>query len=109
VTAVEVAIADLWQAPIEASRPQLDQERVDYYVANLDAATPITVFDTGDELLLADGYHRVEAAARLRRATIRADVRSGSRSDALRFAVELAGHQRGLSRQQVIDAIKRRG
>jgi hypothetical protein len=55
------------------------------------------VFETEDGVLLVDGYHRV-AAAKLRGAeTVTADVRRGSRSDALRVAAELAAVQRGIS------------
>jgi hypothetical protein len=39
----------------------------------------------------------------------RAEVREGKRSDALQFAIGFAQRQRGLSRQQVLDAIARRG
>jgi hypothetical protein len=105
---VEVNIGDLLQGPIEASRPHLDPERVDYYCANLDRATPVTVFDSGDGLLLADGYHRVAAAQRVGRTTIRADVRRGNRSEALHFAIDLAKQQRNLTEKQAIDAIRRR-
>jgi hypothetical protein len=40
------------------------------YTRRLDEAQPVTVFDSGDELILADGYHRVEAARQLGRTTI---------------------------------------
>jgi ParB-like chromosome segregation protein Spo0J len=66
------------------------------------------VYDTGDALILADGYHRVEAARRLGRTTIKAEVRRGSRTDALRFAVALSKEQRGLTASQALSAIKKR-
>lgn len=108
VSVVEVNIVDLAQGPVEASRSHLDPERVEHYVEHLDDATPVTVFDNGDQLLLADGYHRVAAAQRLGRSTIRAHVMRGNRGDALRFAVELAKQQRGLTEQQAVEAIRRR-
>jgi ParB-like chromosome segregation protein Spo0J len=74
---------------------------------SLDVSAPVTVFDTGDELFLADGHHRVEAARRLGRMTIEANVRRGSRHDALEFAIELARDQRGLSRDEVRAALCR--
>jgi hypothetical protein len=104
----EVAIADLEQEPIEASRPHLDPDRVSYYVEHLDESTPVTVFDIDGRLLLADGYHRVAAAQWLHRTTINGNVRTGTRRDALEFAAELAQQQRGLSREQVMAAITRR-
>jgi ParB-like chromosome segregation protein Spo0J len=41
------------------------------------------VFDTEEGLLLADGYHRVAAALKEGRKTVEAEVRRGSRHDAL--------------------------
>ena len=102
-----VEIAALRHQPIVDSRAHLNPRRVDQYMRALDEATPVTVFDTGDELILADGHHRVEAARRLGLATIEADVRRGSRHDALEFAIELARDQRGLSRDEVLSAIRR--
>jgi IMP dehydrogenase len=103
-----VTIADLAQEPIRQSRAHLDPERVAYYEEHLDDATPVVVYDIHGHLLLADGYHRVAAAQRLGRSSIRADVHSGERGDALRFAVEFAQKQRGLTEQQAVDAIMHR-
>jgi hypothetical protein len=104
----EVEIAALKQEPLVESRSHLDRGRVAAYTAQLDEAQPVTVFDTGHELILADGYHRVEAARQVGRATIKADVRRGSRSDALRFAVALSMDQRGVKDSEALSAIKRR-
>jgi len=104
----DVAIVDLLQEPIRRSRAHLDPERVAHYVGNLDDASPVVVYDIDGQLLVADGYHRVAAAQRLGRAAIRADVRAGDRADALRFAVELAQRQRGLTEEEVLAAIMRR-
>jgi hypothetical protein len=104
---VDVAIADLVQEPIGQSDAHLDPERVAYYVDHLDDSTPVVIYDVQGQLLLADGYHRVAAARRLGRKVISADVRGGTRADALRFAAELA-QQRGLPEEQVIAAIMRR-
>jgi ParB-like chromosome segregation protein Spo0J len=69
---------------------------------------PVVVFETEDGLLLADGYHRV-AAARLSGAdTIRADVRAGSRKDALDYAVEHASRQRHITLEQALERVRRR-
>ena len=48
---------------------------------------PVTVFNDNNRYLLADGFHRVMAAARIGRETIEASVEHGTRSDALRFAL----------------------
>jgi ParB-like chromosome segregation protein Spo0J len=102
-----IPIADLMREPIEASRSDLNADRVDHYMETLDDARPVTVFRTSTELILADGHHRVEAARRLGRTTIEADVRPGSRHDALQFAIDHAKEQRGLSEAEVITAIRR--
>jgi ParB-like chromosome segregation protein Spo0J len=74
----------------------------------LDQLPPVMVFESDDGLLLVDGYHRMEAARRLGRTVVRAQVRQGSREDALRFAVDLAAAERGMSKEQALDAIRRR-
>lgn len=106
---VDLPLSDLVQDSIELSRPHLDPERVSYYLEHLDESTPVVVFNVDGRMLLADGHHRVAAAERLGRATVRAEVREGGRSDALQFAIGLAQRQRGLSRQEIMDAIARRG
>lgn len=106
---IDLAISELAQDSLERSRPPLDLDRVSYYVEHLDESTPVAVFNVNGNLLLADGHHRVAAAEQLGRSTVRADVREGKQSDALQFAIDLAQRQRGLSRQQIVDAIARRG
>jgi hypothetical protein len=104
-----VDIADLAQAPIADNRRHIDGDRVGFYAAYLDEVAPVVVFDTGDQLLLADGYHRVAAAQQLGQAVIRADVRKGTRADALAFAVSLGQRQRGMTQDDVLRAIRQRG
>jgi hypothetical protein len=106
---IDLPISDLAQDSIERSRPLLDPDRVSYYLEHLDESTPVVVFNVDGLLLLADGHHRVAAAEQLGRSTVRADVREGQRSDALRFAVDLGQQQRELTKQQILDAIARRG
>jgi hypothetical protein len=109
MTVVLLDIAALAQAPIEGNRAHLNGDRVGYYLTHLDQAPPVVVFDTGAELLLADGYHRVAAAQQLGRGTIRAQVRRGTPRDALAFAVSLGVDQRGVTADEVRAAIRRRG
>jgi uncharacterized protein (DUF1015 family) len=104
----EVEIASLRSVPIAESKPHLNRERVAWYVDHLDEAEPVAVFELDDGLLLADGYHRVEAARQLGRTAIKADVRKGSAGDAIRFAVQHAQEQRGLSADDALAAIRRR-
>lgn len=106
---VDLPIADLAQESIERSRPHLDPDRVSYYLEHLDESAPVVVFNVNGLLLLADGHHRVAAAQQLGRSTVKAEVREGQRRDALQFAIDLGQHQRGLTEEQIIDAIARRG
>lgn len=48
---------------------------------------PIVVFDDGNGYILADGFHRVLAAVRNQFIDILADVRKGTRADALAYAL----------------------
>jgi hypothetical protein len=109
MSVIQVAIADLMQEPIREGRAHLHRDRVRYFLERLDQAPPVTVFDIDGHLLVADGHHRVEAAQRLGRDTIRADVRRGSRRDALRFAVDVGCQQRAMREEDVRAAIERRG
>jgi ParB-like chromosome segregation protein Spo0J len=64
-------------------RGGVDRAAVQSYMEVLDAMPPIVVFDGG---LVADGFHRVEAAKRLGRSKIEATVKRGDRTKALIFA-----------------------
>jgi ParB-like nuclease domain len=61
----------------------------EYAEALNDGATfpPITVFFDGEQYWLADGFHRVGAVKKLGLETITADVRQGTRRDAMLHAV----------------------
>lgn len=48
---------------------------------------PPVVFSSGDTLYLASGFHRVEGARRIGRASMMVDVREGTRNDALWFGL----------------------
>jgi hypothetical protein len=100
-------IADLLaDAPIEPEA-HLDAARVERYARMLDALPPVVVFDTPEGLLLADGYHRVAAARLLGSETVEAEVRSGSRHDALQYAAAVGAAQRGLSPEAATSYIER--
>jgi hypothetical protein len=104
----QLRIADfLANAPIDPEA-HLDAARVERYAEMLDALPPIVVFDTGEGLLLADGYHRVAAATRRGLETVEAEVRRGSRHDALRYAAAVGAAQRGISLEEAASYIRRR-
>jgi ParB-like nuclease domain len=82
------AMARLRIAELLANAPiypdaHLDAARVERYARTLDALPPVVVVDTPEGLLLADGYHRVAASRRLGLEEVEAEVRTGTRRDAL--------------------------
>ena len=105
---MDVDVAALTGNALAGPPRHLDEDKVSRYAQILDQMPPVVVFELDDGLLLVDGYHRVEAARRLGRAVVRAEVRQGSRADALRFAVDLAAAGRGVTKGQALDAIRRR-
>jgi hypothetical protein len=96
----------LANAPIDPEA-HLDAARVERYTRMLDVLPPAVVFDTAEGLLLADGYHRLAAARRLGLETVEAEVRSGSRHDALRYAARVGAAQRGISPEEAAYHIER--
>lgn len=104
----QLRIADLLtNTPIDPEA-HLDAARVELYTEMLDALPPVVVFDTGEDLPLADGYHRVAAARRRGLETVEAEVRFGSRHDALRYAAAVGAVQRGISPEDAASYIRRR-
>jgi hypothetical protein len=98
-----VRIAELLTTPLVDPEARLSAERVQRYVEN-PTQPPVVVFETTEGLLLSDGYHRV-AAARLRgEETVDAELRLGSRADALRYAAVTGASRRDIS---VGDALAR--
>jgi ParB-like chromosome segregation protein Spo0J len=90
-------IADiLATSPVDPER-HLDTERVEHYRRSIDSFAPVVVFDTEEGLLLADGYHRVAAALKEGRKTVEAEVRRGSRHDALEYAAGIGAARRHVS------------
>jgi uncharacterized ParB-like nuclease family protein len=83
-------------------RVEMRVETVDDYASDmLDGAAfpPIIVFDDGSDYWLADGFHRVEAARKIGRETIRAEIREGTARDAVLHGIgSNAAH--GLRRTQ---------
>lgn len=72
-------------------RAKINSEAVTEYAAAMEDAAnkfpPVIVFHDGKQYILADGFHRVEAARRNGFKDILAEVHKGTKSDALRFAL----------------------
>jgi len=79
--------------PTVQIRKALREDTVQRYDECFEYLPPVIVYDVGDHLLLADGFHRMAVAHRraargdLNPAEIKAEVRQGTREDALEFAV----------------------
>jgi hypothetical protein len=84
------------------SRVELNEATVAEYAAALvDGAIfpPITTFFDGEHHWLADGFHRHAANERVGNTEIEADIREGSRRDAIAFSL-CANEKHGLRRSQ---------
>lgn len=104
----QLRIADfLANMPIDPEA-HLDAARVKRYAEMLDALPPVVVFDTGEALLLADGYHRLAAARCCGLETVETEVRRDPRQDALRYAATVAAAQHGISPEEVISRTRQR-
>lgn len=71
-------------------REEIDQDLVKEYAARLrdgDDFPPIVVFSDGTKTWLADGFHRVYAALKLKRKTISCEYNDGTWEDAMLHAV----------------------
>ena len=94
---------------IEVDSGHVDPEIARRYADQIDDLPPIVVFLTPEGLLVADGYHRLAAAKLLGRDWIEADVREGSRSDALSHAATANERDgRPVGREEALRAIERR-
>jgi hypothetical protein len=72
------------------SRAKLDDARVDEYAEQMrdgDTFPPVIVFHDGTTYWPADGFHRGAAAKKAGLVHIEADVRKGTKTDCIRFAV----------------------
>ena len=85
---IDLRIADIRTDGGTQSRVQLDWIAVSEYAAAMkDGAQfpPVVVFHDGAEYWLADGFHRVRAAENAGLDTVAADVRQGTRRDAVLY------------------------
>lgn len=65
-----------------------------------DRFPPVVVFQNDGESIMADGFHRFRSARRAKLTHILAEIRKGTRKDALRFALG-ANHKHGLRRSNL--------
>ena len=82
------------------SRAQISEDTVTDYAEAMQAGDtfpPIVVFFDGVDYYLADGFHRLHAAKRLHKASIQADVRTGTLRDAILYSLG-ANRDHGLRR-----------
>ena len=82
------------------SRAAISEDTVSDYAEAMQAGDtfpPITVFFDGVDYYLADGFHRLHAAKRLHKASIQADVRTGTLRDAILYSLG-ANRDHGLRR-----------
>ena len=106
-TMPHLRIADLLANAQIDPDAHLDAARVARYAQMLDVLPPVVVFETPEGLLLADGYHRLAASRRCGLETVEAEVRTGSRHDALRYAGRVGAAQRGISPEEATSYIDR--
>ena len=82
------------------SRAQISEDTVTDYAEAMQAGDtfpPVTVYHDGVDYYLADGFHRIHAAKRLGRASIQAEVKTGTLRDAILFSLG-ANDKHGLRR-----------
>ena len=82
------------------SRAQISEDTVTDYAEAMQAGDtfpPVTVYHDGVDYYLADGFHRLHAAKRLGKASIQAEVKTGTLRDAILFSLG-ANDKHGLRR-----------
>jgi hypothetical protein len=82
------------------SRAQISEDTVTDYAEAMQAGDQfpaITVYHDGVDYYLADGFHRLHAAQRLGRASIQAEVKTGTLRDAILYSLG-ANDKHGLRR-----------
>lgn len=90
MSALDIEVAKVVTTGGTQSRVQLSEQAVaDYAEAmkNGEALPPIVVFHDGSTYWLADGFHRVMAATRAGETWLAADVRKGTKRDAILHSV----------------------
>ena len=68
-------------------RVEIDYELVHEYSENIEQLPPVVVFNDGADHWLADGFHRYHAHKKLNLLEIEAEVKQGSKRDAVLYSV----------------------
>ncbi len=102
VVSAQVLEIDLIQDGGAQMRAAMNEETVADYAEEMVAGAefpPVIVYHDGEAYWLADGYHRVDAARRIGRNDITAEVHDGDRRDAILHGIG-ANARHGLRRTQ---------
>ena len=83
----KLKLSDIYIDQVISIRLGIDEDTVRRYMENLEQLPPIVVFHVGSKYLLADGFHRREAAIRKGWDDIEADVKEGTYEEAREFAI----------------------
>lgn len=88
---IDVKLEDIRiESDISIRAGRLDGDTVKRYMDILDTMPPVIIYTEGKGetkvLTLADGFHRCEAAKRLKRETVKAEIHPGGQEAALEFA-----------------------
>ncbi len=91
--------AELDQATVKEYMERMQKPSKDQPVEDLEGRPfePIKVFRDNNKLWLADGFHRLEAARRLKIKNFQADIEDGDLRDAIRYSLS-ANSRHGLRR-----------
>lgn len=81
-------------------RAEINSEKVNEYaerMADGDKFPPVDLFEIGDRYLIGDGWHRILAYQKNETLTVEAEIHSGGRTEAIRFALG-ANAKHGMAR-----------
>lgn len=86
----DIPIEDIRRDGGTQPRARLDESTIQEYTASLGEGIvypPVTLFYDGEQYWLADGFHRVKAHEEAGRSHINAEVRTGTRREAILYSV----------------------
>lgn len=82
-----IPISSIHQPTLDTQRGRLDESRVQYYMQHPEEIRDVLVYENlaNHERIPINGHHRIESARRLGWTHIGADIRPGTRQDALKY------------------------